>query len=99
MGEGQGELLEGFGLPAIEAMACGTPVVASDRGSLPEVLGDAGRFFDPSRSGPLLTVLREVLESELVRDTMKQRGLGRVQQFTWDIAARKTISIFHDLVN
>jgi glycosyltransferase involved in cell wall biosynthesis len=90
-------LEEGFGLPAIEAMACGTPVVASDRGSLPEVLGEAGCFFDPSHSGALLTVLRNVVESEEKREHMRRSGIARSKLFTWEEAARKTVSLFSEI--
>jgi glycosyltransferase involved in cell wall biosynthesis len=89
---------EGFGLPAIEAMACGTPVVSSDRGSLPEVLGEAGRFFDPCHPETMLKALQDVLSSDAIQNEMKQKGLIRSQQFTWENAARKLISLFTGLV-
>jgi len=90
-------LEEGFGLPAIEAMACGTPVVAADRGSLPEVLGEAGRFFDPSHPETLLQQLREVLSNSELRGEMADSGLARSRGFTWKIAAEKTLAIFRDV--
>jgi glycosyltransferase involved in cell wall biosynthesis len=89
---------EGFGLPAIEAMSCGTPIVASDRGSLPEILGEAGHFFDPYRSESICQTLQEVLGNEALRSEMSRRGLLRSQQFTWEAIARKTVSIFNSLV-
>lgn len=92
-------LEEGFGLPAIEAMACGTPVISSDRGSLPEVLGEAGRFFDPTCVDSLFTVLRDVLQDSRIRDDMRHRGLVRAKQFTWEVGAQKTLSIFNGLVS
>jgi glycosyltransferase involved in cell wall biosynthesis len=78
-------------------MACGTPVVASDRGSLPEILGEAGRFFNPYRSETMLSVIQEVLRNEALRDEMGRYGLTRSKQFTWEEAARKAVSIFADL--
>ena len=92
-------LEEGFGLPAVEAMACGTPVIASDRGSLPEVVGAAGMFFDPSRPDLLLTHLRDVLRSESVRDRMRLVGLERSKLFTWELAAQSTIALFDRVLN
>ncbi len=91
-------LEEGFGLPAIEAMACGTPVVSSDRGSLPEVLGEAGRFFDPLNTHMMTDALQRVLSESALRKEMRDAGLIRAQQFTWNKAAQDTLSIFDELM-
>ncbi len=91
-------LEEGFGLPAIEAMACGTPVVSSDRGSLPEVLGEAGRFFDPLDTRMMADTLKRVLSESDLRKEMREAGLIRAQQFTWNKAAKDTLSIFNELM-
>lgn len=91
-------LEEGFGLPAIEAMACGTPVIASNTGSLPEILGEAGRFFNPHNPDEILSVMKGVLAHEELRQEMKYSGLMRAKTFLWDIAARDTLSIFDDLM-
>lgn len=90
-------LEEGFGLPAVEAMACGTPVVASNRGSLPEIVGDAGRLFDPTSPRALLSALKEVLSRAPLQNEMQQRGLARAEQFTWKAAAQKTTKVFEEL--
>lgn len=90
-------LEEGFGLPAMEAMACGTPVVASDRGSLPEVLGETGRFFDPYSSVDMLNAIRSVLMNNSIREEMGRLGLVRAKQFVWDRAARDMLSIFEEM--
>ena len=90
-------LEEGFGLPAIEAMACGTPVAASNTGSLPEVLGPVGRFFDPTKSDEMAGMIREVLSDESMRLQMKADGLERSQKFLWKQAAEDTLSIFNEL--
>ena len=90
-------LEEGFGLPAVEAMACGTPVVASNRGSLPEVVGNAGRFFDPEDPRDMRKALADVLESETLRAEMRARGLERSLRFTWEASARTTLSLFEEL--
>ena len=89
-------LEEGFGLPVIEAMACGAPVVSSDRGSLPEVLGDAGRFFDPQDTGMLTGILKQVLTDDALRTEMRSKGLQRTPQFTWAKAANDTLAVFEE---
>ncbi len=84
---------EGFGLPAVEAMACGLPVLASERGSLPEVLGAAGRYFDPLKPEALAIELRGLLSDERSREQMKSAGLERIKLFTWERAARDTLNL------
>ena len=91
-------LQEGFGLPAIEAMACGTPVAASNAGALPETLGDVGRYFNPYDPVQMLGVIKSVLSDRNMRDEMRRSGLMRVKQFSWDKAARNLVSIFDNFV-
>ena len=90
-------LEEGFGLPAIEAMSCGTPVAASKTGSLPEVLGSVGRYFDPLKSEEMAAVISSVLNDEPARRQMKEDGLERSQNFRWKRAAEETLAIFREL--
>jgi glycosyltransferase involved in cell wall biosynthesis len=92
-------LEEGFGLPAIEAMSCGTPVAASNCGSLPEVLGAAGRFFDPRDAGIMAEVIGQILGDEKTRQTMREKGFARARQFMWKKAAEDTLCIFNELIN
>jgi glycosyltransferase involved in cell wall biosynthesis len=89
---------EGFGLPVIEAMACGTPIVASRAGALPEVIGDAGRFFNPAAPEELTARFYELLENEPLRLEMRRRGLCRAQGFSWEHAARSALTLFERLV-
>jgi glycosyltransferase involved in cell wall biosynthesis len=77
-------LYEGFGLPPLEAMACGTPVVVSDVSSLPEVVGDAGWLFDPRDPAALAAVLGPLLSSETARADGRRRGLARAVPFSWE---------------
>lgn len=80
-------LWEGFGLPAVEAMSCGVPVLASNRSSLPEVIGDAGLFFDPSSATSIASCLLEYLNSRERWPELRDRALKRARTFTWNRAA------------
>lgn len=86
---------EGFGLPVAEAMACGTPVVASNRSSLPEIVGDAGVLADPDDPGALASALAMVLHDDALRHELAARGLERSRRFSWDGAARATLQAYH----
>lgn len=88
---------EGFGLPAIEAMSCGTPVAASDCGSLPEVLGEAGTYFNPHSARDIASVVGELLNDEGRRQRVRSLGIERSRQFRWERAAEETLSIFREL--
>ena len=78
---------EGFGLPVIEAMACGTPVIVSDSGALPEVVGDAGLVFELSKPDGLAGAIRECLNNNNLRLSLKEKGLARVKIFAWQTTA------------
>lgn len=82
-------LYEGFGLPPLEAMACGTPVVASNVSSLPEVVGDAGLLVDPHDVDALSVALARLLDDETLRHTLAGKGQERARQFSWAAAARQ----------
>lgn len=88
--------LEGFGLPAVEAMACGAAVVASDRGSLPEVVGDAGLFFDPHDPEALAATLRRLLGDPALGSQLRARSLQRAPQFTWEKSADQLLTVFDE---
>jgi glycosyltransferase involved in cell wall biosynthesis len=89
---------EGFGLPPLEAMACGTPVVISDRASLPEVVGDAGLLVDPDSPEALSEALARVLDDSELSADLGQRGLMRARQFSWAKAARQTMVIYEQVL-
>ncbi|TMV07050.1 glycosyltransferase family 4 protein [Ruegeria sediminis] len=80
-------LWEGFGLPALEAMSCGTPVLSSDRGSLPEVVGDGGLYFDPLSSEALATQVIRLLTEPGLKEDLSKKALARAATFGWDKGA------------
>jgi glycosyltransferase involved in cell wall biosynthesis len=90
-------LYEGFGLPVLEAMACGTPVVCSAASSLPEVGGDAARYFDPNNTEAMADALLAVWQDEGLREAMHERGLARAAQFSWQRAAAETMGIYEQV--
>lgn len=85
---------EGFGLPPLEAMACGVPVVCSDAASLPEVVGDAALLVPPDDVEALAATMRRVLENDALRAEMRTKGLERAKRFTWEETARRTVAIY-----
>jgi glycosyltransferase involved in cell wall biosynthesis len=89
---------EGFGLPLVEAMQCGTPVIGSSRGSIPEVIGDAGLVFDVEEPRQLAHALRMVLEDESLRMHLSRQALRRASQFSWERAARETLDVYEQVV-
>lgn len=89
---------EGFGLPPLEAMACGTPVVVADRSSLPEVVGDAGLLVDPDSPEELAAALAQILDDGALRTSLRQRGLVRASQFSWAKAAAQTMAVYDQVI-
>jgi len=85
---------EGFGWPPLEAMACGTPVVASNAGSLPEVIGDAGIMCEPDNIEALARSIHDLLTVSALSEEFIQRGLLRAKRFTWQETVRKTLDVY-----
>ncbi len=87
-------LYEGFGLPPLEAMACGTAVITSTASSLPEVVGEAGLLVDPAEPAALATAMEQVLSDRELRETMRAAGRVRAQDFSWQKTARCTVNSY-----
>ena len=91
-------LMEGFGLPAIEAAACGCPVIATKASPLPSLLGDSALYIEPSNQEELETALNRVLSSAKLRRRMRESGLAAARQLTWEAAARQMINVIQRVV-
>jgi glycosyltransferase involved in cell wall biosynthesis len=89
---------EGFGLTVLEAMACGTPTIISDRGSLPEIAGGASLVVDPDNTDELAEALARVIADEPLRRDLIERGFARVKDFSWDRCARETLAVYHQVL-
>lgn len=87
-------LYEGFGLPPLEAMACGTPVVCSNAASLPEVVGDAAILVNPHDVDEMASAIARVLSDPMRRQEMCAKSLAQAAQFTWERAARETLQVY-----
>ena len=90
-------LYEGFGFPVIEAMLCGTPVIASKTSSLPELVGDAGILVDPLDISEISAAMTRIIEDGRLRETLIQRGKQRAALFTWEQSAQQLLNIFAEI--
>lgn len=89
--------VETFGLPVLEAMACGTPVVASNRMSVPEVAGDAALIVDPDNIEEMTEEIYRIITDEKLRESLVKKGYERVKQFTWEKTAKETLKVFEEV--
>ena len=85
---------EGFGLPVLEALACGTPVITSNRSSLPEVVGEAGVLVDPTDTGAMADAMQRVLEDERLQSRLSAAGPEQARSFTWRRTAEETLAVY-----
>lgn len=92
-------LYEGFGLPALESMACGCSVAVSDTSSLPEVVGDAGLLLPPTDTDAWAGALRTLLEDAEMRQDLARRGREQAARFTWERTARETLTVYREVVH
>lgn len=91
-------LYEGFGIPLVEAMACGAPIVAANASSFPEVLGDAGVLLDPSDEDAWAMTLLDLLSNAARQKELSERSLARAKQFTWDRTAEQTLAVYRKVL-
>jgi len=88
-------LYEGFGLPLLEAMACGAPVIAADNSSIPEIVGDAALLFDGQDAIGVSTIMHQVLTDDTVKMRLQKDGLKRSSQFSWQKCGRETMEVYN----
>jgi glycosyltransferase involved in cell wall biosynthesis len=92
-------LYEGFGLPPLEAMAHGTPVVTSNTSSLPEVVGNAAVLVNPENVFEIMRALHRMLLDQSLRDKLKARGYEQAKRFSWDGSARQILRVYHEVAD
>ena len=90
-------LYEGFGLPVIEALACGTVAIVSRGSSVPEVAGDGAEYFDPRSAESLVQSFRALLHNPQRQEELRVKGLARARRFTWDQTARRVLALYDTL--
>ena len=90
--------IESFGLPTLESMASGTPVIASNRTSIPEIVGDAGLIVNPDNINELANAIFEVLKNKKLREKLIQKGSARVKDFSWEKTAQQTLKVFKEVM-
>lgn len=92
-------LYEGFGMPPLEAMQCGTPVITSNTSSIPEVVGDAAVLVDPTQTKALAEAMRQLLASQALRRQLRERGLARATEFSWLRTAQQTLDVYREVAD
>lgn len=91
-------LYEGFGMPPLEAMSFDCPVVCSDRSSIPEVVGDAGEYFDPQNTKSIVEAITRVVNDRSHADELRKRGSRQIKNYTWQRCAEETFDIYQSLL-
>ncbi len=89
---------EGFGLPPLEAMACGTPVISSKVASIPEVVGDAGILVDPESEEELYYAMLDIMQNKELANMLSEKGIQRAKKFTWENSSKNLLKVIESVV-
>ena len=92
-------LYEGFGLPILEAFNCGCPVAASNRGSLPEIAGNAAAYFNPEDISSITDAINNIIADDGTKEKMKKNGFEQLKKFSWEKTAEKTLAVYNSILN
>lgn len=90
---------EGFGLPPLEAMAQGCPVISSNQASMPEILGEAAVYFDPDKEDEMIEVISKIINDPPLRSDLRVKGLEQVEKYSWEKCASETLNIYKDFLD
>lgn len=91
-------LMEGFGLPGLEAMANGCPVVSSKAGPLPEIYGEAALYFDPENTEEMAEKIKTVIENDGLRKELREKGFNQVKKYSWQRCAEETLEVYRSVI-
>ena len=89
---------EGFGIPPLEAMSKGCPVVSSDKTCMPEVLGDAALYFNPDNEDEMRARIEKIIKDEDLRESLVKKGYEQVKKYSWEECARQTLEIYNKII-
>jgi len=89
---------EGFGLPVLEAMACGVPIITSNVSSMPELVGASGRFINTKNSNEVVNEIIQIFKDESLKEDLHKKGLNRAKEFTWEKCAKEHLKIYAELI-